>query len=336
VGDNEINQQVAREQLEKAGVAVTAAWNGEEALALLGDKKFDGVLMDMQMPVMDGLTATREIRKNPLLAKLPVIAMTANVLQGDREQCLAAGMNDFIAKPIDSMQMLTTLARWIVPAQPLAPSFVKSKAAGTDELPMLPEVAVEEAVSRMSGSTDSYYSVMERFYTGQQNVIAEIRLALGNGNRGDAIRLAHTLKGLAGTLGAARLQSESAELESSIASRRDTQVERKLATVDAILVNLLAAIRRALSMRAPHSLSETVSGQPVDAAELAALSNKAIQQLKEFDSAVDDTISRIRQMANGDPVAKKALDSIARCVANYDYEKGLAELLEWAKGANIE
>ena len=113
VEDNAFNRELAVDLLGKAGIAVTIAVNGEEALDWLGRAQFDAVLMDCQMPVLDGYAATRALRQHPELRKLPVIAMTANAMAGDREKAIEAGMNDHIAKPINVEQMFATLARWL-------------------------------------------------------------------------------------------------------------------------------------------------------------------------------------------------------------------------------
>jgi signal transduction histidine kinase/DNA-binding response OmpR family regulator len=116
VEDNEVNCEVAQELLTQAGIAVTIAHDGHEALQALGRESFDGVLMDCQMPGMDGFEATQRVRENPAWKDLPVIAMTANAMVGDREKALAAGMNDHVAKPVDVNHLFATLARWIRPA----------------------------------------------------------------------------------------------------------------------------------------------------------------------------------------------------------------------------
>jgi CheY-like chemotaxis protein len=116
VEDNSVNQELACDLLNRAGIAVSVADDGREALALLARQSFDGVLMDCQMPVMDGYAATLELRRNPAWRDLPVIAMTANAMAGDREKVLAVGMNDHIAKPIRVDDLYATLARWIRPA----------------------------------------------------------------------------------------------------------------------------------------------------------------------------------------------------------------------------
>ncbi len=113
VEDNPINQMVAQKMLEKIGVESTLAADGQVALNMLEQGEFDVVLMDCQMPVMDGFEATRRIREQSLLSELPVIAMTANVMEGDREKCLEAGMNDYIGKPVVQADLKKTLARWL-------------------------------------------------------------------------------------------------------------------------------------------------------------------------------------------------------------------------------
>ena len=134
VEDNELNQELAMELLDNAGIEVVLARNGQESLDILDtDARFDGVLMDCQMPVMDGYTATRAIRKNPAFAQLPIIAMTASAMAGDREKVLEAGMWDHIVKPLNVNDMFTTIAKWIKPARSvLRPSGVPvTKAADT-------------------------------------------------------------------------------------------------------------------------------------------------------------------------------------------------------------
>ena len=113
VEDNELNQQVAVELLEDSGIVIDIAENGEIAVKKVSEASYDIVLMDMQMPVMDGITATKEIRKNPKYALLPIVAMTANAMAQDREKCIQAGMNDHISKPIDPKQLFLTLRKWI-------------------------------------------------------------------------------------------------------------------------------------------------------------------------------------------------------------------------------
>ena len=338
--DNEINQQVARELLERAGVTVAIVENGKEAVARLWEEKFDGVLMDMQMPVMGGIAATREIRKNPRLAGLPIIAMTANVMAGDREQCLAAGMNDHITKPLDPNQMVATLAKWITPTQPAAlPAAPKPETAQAPEtLPNLPGVRVAEGMRRMDGSVTAYCAILDKFRNGQQNTLAEISLSIAANDWGKAELLAHTLKSLLGTVGAEKLKNKATELESAIHGRVNAQVELLLPAVDAELIPLFAAIDRALHLRAVEKKADAEIADPngpVNMEELVSLIRQAKLQMEQFDSSVEDTVSRILRMVSGDAAMKKALTSIERCVSSYNYEQGLVELTACAKNMGI-
>ncbi|MBY0576783.1 MAG: response regulator [Gallionellaceae bacterium] len=336
--DNEINQQVARELLGKAGVTVAIANNGKEAIARLWEEKFDGVLMDMQMPVMDGLTATREIRKNPRLANLPIIAITANVMKGDREQCLAAGMNDRITKPLDPNQMIETLAKWIVPAQPadLPPAHGLKTLQGHEALPNLPGVRVGEGVRRMCGSIAGYYAILEKFRNNQQNTLAEIRSAIAANDWEKSERLAHTLKGLLGTLGAGKLKVQAAKLEAALRERNSRQFESLFPAIDLDITQLFAAIDQALKLRAAEKIADVAAADnPVDIDELTNLIHLAKSQLEEFDSNAENTVAKISRMAGGDAAMKKAMASIGRHIGAYQYEQGLIELVACAKSMNI-
>ncbi len=251
VEDNEINQQVARELLESFGIRVAMAENGEEAIARLQEEPFDGVLMDMQMPVMDGITATREIRKNPALANLPIIALTANVYVSEQNAFLAAGMNDHIGKPLDPDRLIATLAKWIHPARlaDSSPPPPTATASAPMPLPDLPGVKVAESVRRIGGNTGLYYSLLEKFRINQKDAGRNIRDALASNDQKTAERLAHTLRGIAGTLGAEYLQTQAELLENKIKNGTLDEVEPLIETIDRELGKLMANIGRALDMR---------------------------------------------------------------------------------------
>ncbi|MFZ2161935.1 MAG: response regulator [Sideroxyarcus sp.] len=255
VEDEEINQQVATEMLESYGIKVTVAVNGEEAIAALKDAQFDGVLMDMQMPVMDGFSTTREIRKHPEYANLPVIALTANVMVSEQNAILAAGMNDHIGKPIDPDRLVATLAKWVRPAQAAemvlpqeaVPKGVPDSAA--DALPDLPGVKVAASVRRIGGNVALYYSLLEKFSTNHRQVILEIRKAMAADDPKTAERLAHTLRGIAGTLGAESLQSQAEQLETCFKNGASSNIESLLTQVGQGVAELIAQIDQALAAR---------------------------------------------------------------------------------------
>ena len=229
VEDNEINQQVAREILEGAGLTVNIANNGQEAVDAVGLDDYQAVLMDVQMPVMDGYTATRTITPGKGgFDDLPIIAMTANAMAGDREKALAAGMSDHVAKPIDVAQLFKTLRHWIKPGvrgfvpqaapeaegdAPLAPP--------ADELPEAIEgINLQEGLTRVGGNKKLYRKPFDQAARRLRPGPGEIAQLLKSGETDEAQRLAHSIKGVAGNVGAGGLQEVAGALEAAIAQKR--------------------------------------------------------------------------------------------------------------------
>ena len=205
--DNEINQEIAVELLEDIGLVVTIANNGREAVEQVEKSTFDGVLMDMQMPEMDGYEATRTIRKDVRFASLPIIAMTANAMQGDREKCLDAGMNDYVGKPISPKDLYSVLIKCIPHREQneeeSLPSSSKSPTIrGEQGLPEIPGIDVKAGLARVNGNEDLYKKMLIKFYQNTLNVKSEIQEALDEGDIELAERLVHTVKGVSGTIGA--------------------------------------------------------------------------------------------------------------------------------------
>jgi polar amino acid transport system substrate-binding protein len=251
VEDNEINQQIAKEMLESFGVSSTLAENGEEAIVCLQKESFDGVLMDMQMPVMDGITATREIRKNAKWATLPILALTANVYLSQQNELLAAGMNDHIGKPIDPDQLLATLAKWVRPSK----TEVKAAIAPTPKTlapvspPNLPGVKVAESIRRIGGNVALYWALIEKFSINQKDVVTNIRVALTANDLKTSERLAHTLRGISGSLGAETLQKLAAQLEKNVHNKELTDMESLLNQIENEIDTLITNINQSLSAR---------------------------------------------------------------------------------------
>ncbi|MEO6974634.1 MAG: response regulator [Gallionella sp.] len=261
VEDNEINRQVAQEMLEGFGLDVTTAENGEEAIALLVAEEFDGVLMDMQMPVMDGVTATRLIRKIPRFSKLPIIALTANVMVSEQNEFAGAGITDYIGKPIDPDRLVTTLAKWVrptggpaskaisAPAEQKVQEVQEAEKAEPETLPDLPGVKVAETVRRMGGSVALYCKLLDKFRETERNIVTTIRETLAAKDLSTAERQAHTLRGTAGTLGAKNLQELAASLEGCIHKTEFAGVDSLLEKIDLELSAFIAGIDQALEAR---------------------------------------------------------------------------------------
>ncbi|KQW00437.1 response regulator [Rhizobacter sp. Root1221] len=214
VEDNAVNRELALDVLSRAGIGVSVACDGQEALDMLGLQHFDGVLMDCQMPVMDGYAATRALRQQPRLRDLPVIAMTANAMVGDREKVLAAGMNDHIAKPIRFEDMFATLARWVhPPAAPPESAGVVNDGAGADPLAGLPGIDIRAGLVRAMGDDALYRRLLRMFRDAQGDFPARFSAAREAGDAAEATRLAHDLKSVAATLGVSAVHQEAMALE---------------------------------------------------------------------------------------------------------------------------
>jgi CheY-like chemotaxis protein/HPt (histidine-containing phosphotransfer) domain-containing protein len=220
VEDMPTNQLIACEIMESFGITVDTADNGVQALKkLLEDANiYDVVLMDVQMPEMDGLEATRRLRESKRLPDLPVIAMTAHALESERQRCLAAGMNDFLTKPIDPALLQKMLVRWQPkPASPAREHKLESAPMNTvDGFPDLPGIDKADGLKRMMNKPSLYEKVLRDFHARFSDEPMHIRSALANGDFPTAERRAHSTKGLAGTISALGLQSAAKELENTL------------------------------------------------------------------------------------------------------------------------
>ncbi len=225
VEDNELNQQVGQELLQNAGFVVTVANDGAQALALVQQQTFALVLMDMQMPVMDGVTATEKIRQLPQLQQLPIVAMTANAMAQDKARCLQAGMNDFISKPIEPEQLFLTMLRYL-PAPATAVSATAAPGQPQPAALRLPAPLLDQvqglqwrsALQRLQHNEALYLSLLEKYCRSPQPLWQQLSSALQAQQVADIERHAHSLKGVAATLGATALAAAAAVLEQQASS----------------------------------------------------------------------------------------------------------------------
>jgi CheY-like chemotaxis protein/HPt (histidine-containing phosphotransfer) domain-containing protein len=210
VEDNPFNQELTVDLLSRAGVVVIVANDGQRALDVLARERFDAVLMDCQMPVMDGYAATKALREQLSLRTLPVIAMTANAMVGDREAVLAAGMNDHIAKPIVVAEMFATLAKWVKPARSGVSDNGSARTGATFE----PNgIDARCGLANTGGDSEFYRRMLGLFRERESDFVQRFRAARAEGDADAAMRAAHDLKSEAGTLGMYRLECSAATLE---------------------------------------------------------------------------------------------------------------------------
>jgi PAS domain S-box-containing protein len=321
VEDNDLNQEVATELLRDAGFLVDLAENGQIALDKVRVTDYDLVLMDMQMPVMDGVTATQEIRKEVRFNGLPVVAMTANVMQGDRDRCLAAGMNDHVAKPIEPEILWQALLKWIKPQQStVAAVEVKPQAVEDMDLPSTIEgLDMADGLRRVLGKKPLYLSMLRKFVAGQKSVVAEILKALEANSWDTAERLAHTLKGVSGTIGATGLQQLAARLDAAIKDRRPRQeVDARLDELGSLLADLVTQLEQQLPEEGGKTVITVVPEQ------LKAVCAKLEAMLADNDAeAVDVLEANAELLHSAFPDHYHRIDDAIR---SFDFEAALAAL----------
>jgi signal transduction histidine kinase/DNA-binding response OmpR family regulator len=321
VEDNEVNREVALGLLEDAHLWIETAENGQVALRMVAEHEYDLVLMDMQMPVMDGLAATRAIRSKPQFHSLPIIAMTANVMESDREKCTEAGMNDHLAKPIDPEALFAALLRWIKPRAKLAaeaPAESAATIARSPEPAGPPETAsleiegveTQSALRRTGGNPKRYEMLLRKF--AESAKVEEIRVAHASGDAATAARAAHSLKGAAANLGATAVANSAAEVETAIKAGRT--VQPLLDTLASNLRMVVQAIRSAL----PNEQVTDSTRVAADPASVAVPLRKLTTLLSNDDGDAADFILEA-QPALAKVLTGSEITTLRDFVNNYDF-----------------
>jgi CheY-like chemotaxis protein len=333
VEDNEINQQVAQEIIEGAGAHITIANNGREGVdtLLAQPDYFDAVLMDIQMPVMDGHQATREIRKDQRFNQLPVLAMTANAMVSDQEEARDAGMDDHIAKPIDVKELFEVLGRWVkVPEhRRIAPvpeysarANNEQQGSSEDELPQLPGIDTQTGLARVAGNMKLYRSILLKFRDSQAGVADEVLAAIEQNDKETAQRLAHTVKGIAGNVGASELQEAARQLEDAIKNNTGEAV-RLIEPLRDSLAQVLASLDR-LHTTVQQTGNEETS-ESFDPVALNHLLSELKALLEDDDADAVSILDTINEQMPG-AYRKFNLAGLEKLVGQYDFEEALTVL----------
>ena len=331
VEDNPINQMVAEGLLSKAGISLVVAHNGQQAVDAVRSDSFDGVLMDMQMPIMDGLEATRMIRSDAAFATLPIIAMTANVLPGDVRDCIEAGMNDHIAKPIDPLDLYAKLDKWVSSFR-LGEVGVQEQHE-VDDLPQLPGIDVSDGLRRVGGDLQLYRKIVAKFVESQADVTAQAQQALAGGDSKLARRLFHSLKSVAGNIGAKALHDQAARLETLIGDGSAIEAA-EIETAAAALVEAISSIRNWIEGRDEPVIAEVAvveTDVELDRERANDVIGRMRLLLEDYDGDAVDLLEDLESALAGTAIAEK-LPRLKKHLDAYDFDAALL-LLEGVEQA---
>ena len=324
VEDNELNQELAQELLEQNGLSVTLANNGLEALGLLREFSYDAVLMDLQMPVMDGYEATTRIRQQETLKELVVIAMTANAMARDRKKVLEVGMNDHIAKPINVDEMFKTLAKWVTPKHPLLSSRITPEQPKNIE-PVesqleLPGIDTEAGLAISQGNHKLYLKLLNKFHISQADFFERFSQARINEDDPQAAqRCAHSLRGVAGNIGANALMKVATELEEAcMEAIPDPDIDNILFKVCALLDQVLNSLA---SVTLTHE-RKIEKNQSFDQGNFLKLLQKLKSLLQDDDTDAIDVVDELYQLPGVEKYSS-TLKQLAKAIGSYDFELGL-------------
>ncbi|WDE00808.1 hybrid sensor histidine kinase/response regulator [Thalassomonas actiniarum] len=345
--DNVINQQVARELLEGKGIDLTIVSNGLEAVGAVKDanskdEAFDLILMDIQMPVMDGYQATDNIRKHSGRDRLPIIAMTAHALVGEKEKSLMNGMNDHITKPIDPDILFSTVAKWTTPDDH-TPAELKEKAEGHlceqaleeqpvkdhHDLPRLPGIVLERALISVNGNQALLSKLLTEFYQDYQSAGEDITQALVSGGQDFVARKLHTIKGAGGTLGAMALSDAAQVLEVQVLSGESQPQGLKtfIGEFDKVMAGLAAFVAPEPDVESVADAAEAVpvqDGEEVDAEQVAAKLQELKTLLESGSSDAGDALLGLKYLLSDEDAA--VMDDLSELVKDYDFDEAIEAL----------
>ncbi len=327
VEDNELNREVALGLLEDAHLSIDIAENGQAAVEKVAEHNYDLVLMDMQMPVMDGLAATRAIRLKPQFQALPIVAMTANVMESDRERCTEAGMNDHLAKPIDPEALFACLLRWINPRAGIAavanagktptPAKTEAQSAQASETAAVEIAGIDtkSALRRTGGNPKRYEMLLRKF--AESTSVEEIRDALAKGDMATAARAAHSLKGAAANLGATAVAEAAAKVEKEIQTG-----EHAPPALDGMAASLRTTVQAIQSVFPNEAATASISSAYADPSSVALPLSHLKQLLANDDGEAADFILEA-QPELAKVLTGSELTALSTLVSNFDFNGAL-------------
>lgn len=337
VEDNEINQQVAQEILETAGFWIDIAEDGLQAVDAVAKGSYELVLMDIQMPVMDGYESTKIIRNNHQFKELPIIAMSASAMTQDLDQSRAVGMNDHVAKPIELQQLFTALLKWIKPGKREIPAHLQKEeiTPDTTELPdHLPGIDMKTGLHRVGNNQQLYRTLLKKFSLNQATVLGEIQAALHNNQLKDATHLIHTIKGISGNIGAMGLHTAAHNLESKIKEEGAKVDITLLEPVQAHFDQVLSSIADLENTNNIQVEQNDDLESPIELSTIEPLIQELLKYLEDDDTEAVRVLEHLKKQFKGSGFPEK-LKRVESFIDQYDFEEAFELLQEIATDFNI-
>lgn len=326
VEDNELNRQIACELLEMVGAKVALAGNGREAMEMVvnGDQRFDLVLMDIQMPEMDGIQTTRLIRDDSRFTDLPIIALTAHAFAEERQSTQDAGMNDHVTKPIEPRELMEAICRQLPHLPGLREGVLRTDEDIPDTITLMniPGIDTASGVRRVGGKVKLYLNILKKFRDGQNNVPERISAALQSGDRLGAERIAHSLKGLAGTIGAPELQEAALAVEQDL--HRGLESGDNFIRLTELLREIMAKLESSLGKE--NSSPVPPATPPISRDDAISVLKKLERYLLDSDSEAADYLEESRQHPLSAFSAGGVADCLEKNIADYDFDTALTTL----------
>ena len=315
--DNEINREVARDLLVDAGMTVDHAENGQVALDMAQRTRYDLILMDIQMPVMDGIEATEAILRLPGYADVPILAMTANAFEEDRQRCLQAGMRDHVAKPVDPDVLYAALLKWLPAHVSQASRTIPTDTSSVQAaLANVPGLDLKTGLRSLLGNVGKYVDLLTRYLDNHADDLARIRAAVARGDANEARLLAHSLKGASGTLGLRDIQHLAADLEQAI--KQDAGIAFIDAATDRV-AEALADMTATLGPLLAHP--ETAMPASTDWRQVAGVIGQLRALLLADDIAALDTFEESLPLLNG--TLPEAVPLLRRHIEQFEYAEAI-------------
>ena len=344
VEDNAINQEVALGLLEEFNIKADVADNGKIAVDILeakGEDYYKVILMDLQMPEMDGYTATEYIRKKLKFVRIPIIATSADAMAGVRERCMSIGMTDYVTKPINPKELHNALAKYLKVSETENRNAVHETECRPDRIPDIPGLDINTALERVGGSAKTLVNILKKYYSNYQEIDKKIETEIDNGNFETAEKLAHTIKGVSGNISAEKLFKISVKLDNMLkemmkTSEKHTEtahthdIKQCLDEFGTENRKLIEAIKSSGIISQKHKDNKQENKAALSESELKEKLSKLAGLLDECDSDAEDALQELIQKT-----ADQELEKIAELVSDYEFDDALEQLKKYASEKNI-